>query len=205
MAKRYIITLMAANRVGILAAITTALAELGGDLQEVSQTVMQKFFTIILAAEFPDHRDPQVIVDHMRDIGRPYGLQVSLKDPVNEELQDDPHAATEQYLLTVTGHDEPGIIRQISSRLSTEGIDITDLYALRGDADRSFVMVLELAVPPGVDALALQDDLERLGSSVGLSASMQHENIFGATNDPRPVRFSLQKQSRRTIEFPSPS
>jgi len=192
MAKRYIITLMAANRVGILAAITTALAELGGDLQEVSQTVMQKFFTIILAAEFPDHRDPQVIIDHMRDIGRPYGLQVSLKDPDGEELQDDKPDGTERCFLTVTGHDEPGVIRQISGRLSTEGIDITDLYALRKENDRSFVMVLELAVPPGVDALSLQDDLEQLGSEVGLSASMQHENIFLATNDPRPVRMPQQ-------------
>ena len=75
LSKRYIISLMAANRVGILAALTTALAELGGDLQEVSQTVMQKFFTIILAAEFPDHRDPRVIVEHIRGVCSPYGVE----------------------------------------------------------------------------------------------------------------------------------
>jgi len=188
MARRYIITLMASNRVGILAAVTTALAELGGNLKEVSQTVMQKFFTIILAAEFPDHRDPQVIVDHLRDIGRPFGLEVSLKDPSLEELQDDPPAGCEKYMLSITGEDQPGMVRQISARLSSEGIDITDLYARRNDLDGSFVMVMELQVPPGVNANALQSDLEQLGKSVGLSATMQHESIFAATNDPRPVR-----------------
>ena len=71
MAKQCIITLTAANRIGILAAVTNAMDELGGDLQEVSQTVVQKFFTLILAAEFPAHRELQVIVDHIRDVGRP--------------------------------------------------------------------------------------------------------------------------------------
>jgi len=190
--RRYILTLMAANRVGILAAITNAMAELGGDLQEVSQTVIQKFFTIILAAEFPAHRDPQVIVDHIRDICRPYGVEVCLKDPLAETLQDDPESDTERYFVTVTGHDEPGMIRQISARMAQDGIDITDLYALRNDADRTFVMVMEVAVPPGADALSLQRELEDLSSSSGLSVTLQHENIFEATNDPRPVRVSLR-------------
>lgn len=182
---------MAANRVGIIAAVTTALEELGGDLQEVSQTVMQKFFTIILAADFPDHRDQQVIVDHLRGIGRPFGLEVSLKDPDSVEMQADCPGGIEKYFLTMTGSDTPGVIRQISTRLSQEGIDITDMYAVRSDLDRSFIMVLELAVPNGINAITLQDELEQLGRSIGLSAAMQHENIFTATTDSRPVRILL--------------
>ena len=198
MPKRYIITLMAANRVGILASVTTALAELGGDLVEVSQTVMQKFFTIIMAAEFPEHRQPQVIIDHLRDVCRPYGVEVNLKDPAQEALQDPPPGGVEKYFLTLTGEDKPGIIRQITSRMAREGIDVTDLYARRSDADRSFVVVMELAVPAGVHALALQQELEQMGSAVGLSASLQHENIFIATSDPRPVRIAIAEQTRFT-------
>jgi glycine cleavage system transcriptional repressor len=190
MTKRYIITLMAANRVGILAALTNALAELGGDVVEVSQTVMQRFFTIILAAEFPEHREPRVIVEHIRDICRPFGVEVNLKDPSQETLQPDREAGGDKFFLTITGEDKPGIVRQLTARLAQEGIDITDLYARRND-DRSFVMVMELAAPRGVDPLALQDELETIGSSVGLSATLQHENIFAATNDPRPVRIAV--------------
>lgn len=188
MAKKYIITLMAANRVGILAAITTAMTELGGDLQEVSQTVMQKFFTIIMAAEFPDHRDPEVIVEHIRGFCRPFGIEVSLKDPSSEPGDDAAEGGVDKYFLTAVGEDRPGMIRQISARLAQDGIDITDLYAKRGETDQSFVMIMELAVPVGVNALLLQKELEELGSAVGLSAALQHEDIFVATNDPRPVR-----------------
>lgn len=188
MANRYIITLMAANRVGILAAVSSALDELGGDMQEVSQTVMQKFFTIILSAEFPDQREPEVIVDHIRGVCRPYGVEVNLKDPAKEILQDEPAEGTEKYFVTVSGNDKPGIIRAISSRLARDDIDITDLYAQQTD-DHSFVMVMELAVPPGADAVSLQKELDELGKSVGLTAALQHENIFIASHDPRPVRI----------------
>lgn len=194
MAKRYIITLMAANRVGILAAVTTSLAELGGDLQEVSQTVMQRFFTIIMSAEFPEDRDPAVIVDHIRGVCRPFGVEVNLKNPADELLQDPPGEGTERYFLTAEGEDKPGMIRQISARLAQEGIDITDVFARRAEDGRTFVMVMELSVPAGVDALALQRELENLGAAVGLSASLQHEDIFAATNDPRPVRLSRRQR-----------
>ena len=191
MTKRYMITLMAANRVGILAAVTTSLAELGGDIQEVSQTVMRGFFTIIMSAEFPENRDPSVIVDHIRGVCRPFGVEVNLKDPAEETLQDPP----------AEGQDKPGMVRQISARLAQEGIDITDVFARRADEGQTFVMVMELAVPKGVDALALQRELEQLGSAVGLSAALQHEDIFTATNDPRPVRIA-QRLRRSDVAKP---
>jgi glycine cleavage system transcriptional repressor len=176
--------------VGILAAVTTSLAELGGDIQEVSQTVMQRFFTIIMSAEFPEIRDPSVIVDHIRGVCRPFGVEVNLKDPDEEPLQESPAEGSEKYYLTAEGQDKPGMVRQISARLAQEGIDITDVFARRAEEGQTFVMVMELAVPKGVDALALQRELVQLGSAVGLSAALQHEDIFTATNDPRPVRIA---------------
>jgi glycine cleavage system transcriptional repressor len=191
--KRYVLGLMAANRTGILAAVATALGELGGDIHEVSQTVMQQFFTIILAADFPDHRDPNVIVSHLEGVCKPFGVEVVLKDPGREILQSPPSEGVEKYFLTLTGHDTPGIVAQISGRLARERIDITDLYGLRRDGDKSFVMILELAIPVGVDAMSLRTELEQLGKPIGLSANLQHENIFAATNDPRPVRISATR------------
>ena len=185
---------MAANRTGIIAAVTTALGELGGDIHEVSQTVMQQFFTIILAADFPDHRDPEVIVSHLEGVCRPFGVQVILKDPSSETLQNPAPEGIDKYFLTLTGHDTPGIVAQISGRLARERIDITDLYGVRREGQASFVMILELAIPVGVDAMSLRADLEKLGTPIGLSATLQHENIFAATNDPRPVRIAAVKQ-----------
>jgi glycine cleavage system transcriptional repressor len=118
MAKQYVITLTAANRIGILAAVANAISELGGDLHEARQAVVQKFFSLILIAEFPDHREPHVIVDHIRDIGRPYGIEVSLKNPEQEILQSDPQYRPEWKIATMTGMDAPGVLRRITARLA---------------------------------------------------------------------------------------
>ena len=192
MPKGYIISLMAANRVGILAAATTAVAELGGDLREVSATVVQKFFTMILAAEFPDHREPQVIVDHIRDVCRPYAIEVCLKDPTQETLQQESPDETSMYSMSLTGRDAPGVLRQITSRLAEEEIDINELYATRTNDDQSaeqdFVIIMEFAVPQGVDDGTLQRDLEDLGKSIGLTATLRRVDLSAASNEPRSLR-----------------
>ena len=57
----------AGNRTGILSAVTKAMAELGADLREASQTVVRGYFTMIFSAEFPDTMDEKVIRDHLQD------------------------------------------------------------------------------------------------------------------------------------------
>ena len=94
-----------------------------------------------------------MIIDHIRGVCRPFGVEVSLKDPKLETLQESPSDGIEKYFLTAEGEDKPGMIRQISARLAQEEIDITDVFARRADNGKTFVMVMELAVPGGVDAL----------------------------------------------------
>ncbi len=196
MSKRYIISLMAANRVGILAAVTQALDDLGGSLVEVSQTVMQNFFTIILAADFPDDRDPKVIVDHISDSCKQYGVVVNLKKPDEETTLNRDPVQADHYFLTVTGHDQKGIIRKISAKLSQEAIDITDLYALRNDKENAFHLIMELSIPIEVEKFQLKNELEEIGKSSGLTATFQHGYIFEATHDPRPVRILFEKETK---------
>lgn len=184
MVKQYVLTLTAANRVGILAAVTNAIDELGGDLLEVRQTVVQKFFTLILAAEFPEHREPHVIVDHIRDIGRPYGIEICLKDPNEEILQSDSDLLMEFQVATLTGRDAPGTLRRISARLALDGIDIVHLHALRNNDGDSFVMHMKLAVPEDVDVLHLQRELEEEGRDVDLSIEFQQQQqIFSSPGE----------------------
>src|SRR5437899_1833327 len=43
--KRYVLCLLGANHTGIMAAVATALSELGGEIHKISQTVTEKLFT----------------------------------------------------------------------------------------------------------------------------------------------------------------
>ena len=163
MPRRLIITLTAANRVGILAGVSNALAELSGDLQEIRQTVVQKFFTMIIAADFPAERDPQIVLDHIRDVCRPYSVDVTLKGPLEEHLQDDACSKLQRYWLTMRGHNEPEVMLRVSSRLAQDQIDICNMHAVSTAQGEGFRFLMEIAVPPKVDIDLLQADLMCLG------------------------------------------
>lgn len=49
---QYVVTVTAADRVGIIHSVTGTLRDIGGNILELSQTVMRGYFTIILAVEF---------------------------------------------------------------------------------------------------------------------------------------------------------
>lgn len=176
MSKRYILCLTAANRTGILAAVSTALSELGGDIDEISHAVVKNYFAMIIAADFPKARDPEVIVGHLQGVCQAFGVEVVLKDPDLEPFDNEPAAGSRKFVLTVTGRDAPGIVARISGRLAREGIDITDLHGERRDEGRSFSLVLRLAVPAHVDTTLLHTDFEQLGQSLNLTVRLEPAN-----------------------------
>ena len=192
MAKRYIMSVLAANRVGILAALSNALDELGGNMLDVSQAVVHDFFTMILAAEFPEERGPEVIVDHIRAGCRPYGAEVVLKNAEDEpsfDLAEEP-TPRQRYVLTVAGQDRPGVLRFIAHRLAQDDIVLLELQGMRRESDRSFLASMELAVPPGVDALKLRSDLDREFRPSGITVALQHRRVLAALAHPEPVGFN---------------
>lgn len=192
MKKRYIMTVLAANRTGILAALANALDELGGNIRDVSQAVMQKFFTVIMAADFPAEQDPEVIVDHIRAVCRPFAAEVTLRDPSIEMGFDNETEPTpkERYVLTLSGPDRPGVLRFLAHRLALDGIDLVDLQGRQRDSDQTFLSAMELSVPPGTDALQLCEELKREFQSDGITVTMQHRRIIAALAHPEPVGFN---------------
>lgn len=186
--KQYVMTVMAANRVGILAAVATALDELGGGFVDLSQAVMRDYFTIIMAVEFPADRPPEVIVDHLRAVGRPFGMDVLLRDPEAEPRLNSRAELTDAqaFLLRVKGEDRPGVLRRIALRLAQDGIDITDLGGRRHDQSATFETCLALRIPQGVDIARLRLDLDQTLGRDGLQVALHRGDVLAAITDPGP-------------------
>jgi glycine cleavage system transcriptional repressor len=196
MAKLYIMTVVAANRTGILAALANALDELGGNLRDVSQAVIHKFFAMVMAAEFPDDQDTEVITDHIRAVCRGFGAQVTLRDPSIEMVFDGEAEPTpkERYVLTLSGRDRPGVLRFLAHRLAMAGIDLVDLQGRLQESNQTFLTAMELSVPPSVDALHLCDELRNEFLSDGITVSLQHRRVIAALANPEPVGFNTENR-----------
>ena len=58
---RYVISVLAPDQVGILESITTAVTDMGANIDGISQTVVEGYFTVILTATFGETQDHEKI------------------------------------------------------------------------------------------------------------------------------------------------
>lgn len=192
----YIVTVTAADQVGIVHSVTGTIHDRGGNILELSQTVMRGYFTIILAVDFPESIDPEEVRQALTEQGRRFDLTVDLR-MARSGPPPSPVASGERFIITVIGADHPGLIHGISGCLADHGVNIVDLHA-RADG-RIFSLVMETYLPPDLPPSTIREELERFGRDLGLEAYVQHENIFLATSEPRPVRVGLARNPEGSL------
>jgi glycine cleavage system transcriptional repressor len=188
----YIVTVTAADRVGIVYSVSGTLRDQGGSILELSQTVMRGYFTIILEVAFPEPRDRKALIEAITERGKRFDLTVAVIE-VSSTSPAPPVADGERFILTVLGDDAPGNIHGIAGCLAAKGVNIVDLHA-RVDGPR-FSLVMEAFLPPDLSPATVRAELERFGRDHGLEAYVQHENIFLATSEPSPVRVGAASRS----------
>lgn len=182
-------TVTTADRVGIVHAVTGVLRERGGNILELSQTVMRGYFTLIVAVEFPQPLDPNALRKSIEAGGQRFDMTVAVLPGVVQAGSQVPGG--ERYILTVLGEDRTGSVHEIAGCLSRRGVNIVDMHA-RLDSGR-FSLVMEAFLPPDLSPAEVRAELEDHGKELGLEAFVQHENIFLATSEPSPVRIGSNR------------
>ncbi len=197
---KYIVTVTAADRVGIVFSVAGTLRDQKGNILELSQTVMHGYFTIILAVEFADALDPSELATAITERGKRFELTVAVLEAKEQAVE--PQVPNgERFILTVLGEDSPGQIHGIAGCLAAHGVNIVDLHS-RADGAK-FAMVMEAFLPPDLGPGTIRAELERFGRDHGLEAFVQHENIFLATSEPSPVRVgpALRSQGDAVVPY----
>lgn len=179
----YVLNVLADDHPGIIAAVSSAVGSLDGNIDACSQTVLGGYFTLIMIVSFPQPVESDEIV--RRVAGPPEenrGFHVSARPYVSTTVisEESPGNA---FVLTAFGKDKPGIIAKLSQYLTGKDINIGDLYWDRTGED--FALISQVQIPSQRDLRMLQMDLEEMGRREGFTVRLQHENIFVATNQLR--------------------
>ena len=86
---------------------------------------------------------------------------------------DDPEPS---HIVSVYGADHPGIVNAVASALGERGISITDLTTrLAGEqtGEPLYAMMLEIALPDGVDQAELEQALGGVGSGQAVEVTIR--------------------------------
>ncbi len=186
----FIIAVMAKDRPGIIAAITQTVFELGGNVTELSQTVMGGYFTLILRATLPAERKESVIKQHLEEDWPDLALAACVRRYSPERLFE-PELDTAGYFLTIQGEDRPGLIALITRYLAERQINIEDLYTrTEGDA---ITLILQIHPQNRQSAEHLRADLQNFGERQGIAIHLLHRDILRATSEVGAIRRMVRQ------------
>lgn len=86
---RAVLTVIGKDKVGIIAGVSNKLAELEINIVDVSQTIMDNYFTMMMVLEFTAQKNHfDVIRLELNQLGEQLGVKISIQ---NEEIFDVMH------------------------------------------------------------------------------------------------------------------
>lgn len=138
-------TAIGRDRPGIVAAISGALLELEGNIEDSQMSILRGHFAVMLLVRLPEAvgaRDLDARLERVRQ-------ELELEAIAVNRVDDLGVAATRpSHVLTVYGADHPGIVHAVSAALAERGVNITGLETrLAGAADSPlYVMTIEVAI-----------------------------------------------------------
>ena len=157
------ITVLGHDRPGIIAEVTGVLAELGGNLEDSSMTLLRGHFAwTLLVAGGASSEQVAARLAHLVSEGLVVSV-LPVPDPVGAQTEG---AA---YLLSVHGADRPGIVSGLTSVVAEAGGNITDLTTRLGGG--LYLLVAEVALPVDADVAAVGSRIDAAAAELGVRAT----------------------------------
>jgi len=160
------VTVLGHDRPGIVADVTGALADLHGNLEDSTMTLLRGHFAMVLLVRTGASAESVEAALH------PLGADGSLV--INARVLGDPATSAIRgpvYALRVHGSDRPGIVATITGVVARHGVNIIDLGTRL--VDGLYILIAELQLPGEAAAAGLAAELrgaaEELGVEVHLS------------------------------------
>ncbi len=176
-ASRYVLSVMCEDKVGLVARITGAVGDIGGNIEELHQGVVQGYFVFTMIAAFPADVTSRTVRASLESLDAPGNFVVGILP----QRQDVPPAGVgETFVLTITGFDSPGILTKITSYLADRKINIEDLTSKSKEG--RFVITAQVTVPESAGVRSTRLDLTEILAENQVTVSLMHEDIFAATN-----------------------
>ena len=162
---RFLLTVEAQDRPGIVASATKALAAAGCNLADVSMTRLSGVFVLLAVVTAPDDIDTQSLWSASSFEGD------ATWRPISEAQANPDVFEGARWSITVYGSDQLGIVAAVTAELSRQGVNIDDLSTrLVGSDDAAiYTMMIDATVPSSVNDVELQVALATIGKTLGFT------------------------------------
>lgn len=159
------VTVLGADRPGIVADVTAALAQIGGNLEDSTMTLLRGHFAMVVLVRTP--RPATEVAGALAGLTGDGSLEVDVRAMPAEQTGQPAGAA---FTLRVHGADRPGIVAALTRVVADHGGTIVDLGTRLSRG--LYVLTAELVLPTGVTPARLEEDLHAAARAVGVEVHL---------------------------------
>ncbi len=147
----YAVSVVGADRPGIVAGISEALYRLGCNIADSSCAMLAGEFAMILIVSHPKPFTKANLLEELKPASERLGMTLAVRSLQTGEEQHRPPAG-ELCQITVYGADQPGIVYRVTSALAARQINIMDLHTklVGSEEEPVYVMLLEATLPEDI-------------------------------------------------------
>lgn len=168
------LTALGRDRPGLVADISEAVTNLGGNIVHVEQSAIYGLFSMLMlieADDLPPGLDAYRFAYELSLAGRQAGIDVTAEVVERSHLE----RAKEMRVVTIVGSDKPGVMAAITRTIAKAGANIERMqHVAQGD-----FMAFEIWIDVrGTDFEKLRHDLRARCEQVGVNAVVQPHSMF---------------------------
>ena len=167
--KRAFITVMGEDRVGIIASVTQKLYEKKCNLEDISMTLLDGQFAMMMAIWIPKKGSLKRIGEDLRDLGKKLKVGISIHEfkPSAVSVK---KSRKKNYLIHAIGLDQVGIVHRISQIMSKHQMNIVDLNSkvLERRNRNLYALVLEIETGPKANLREVRSALQHLSKRMSV-------------------------------------
>jgi glycine cleavage system transcriptional repressor len=159
------VTVLGHDRPGIVADVTGALADLHGNLEDSTMTLLRGHFAMVLLVH--TGASAEAVEGALQPLCTGGSLVISarvLGEPTPSQVYGP------SYALRVHGADRPGIVATITAIVARHGANIVDLGTRL--VEGLYVLMAELELPRGVSAVGLEAELNGAAEELGVEVHL---------------------------------
>jgi glycine cleavage system transcriptional repressor len=163
----FAVTAIGRDRPGIVAAISKALLDLSGNIEDSQMSILRGHFAVMLIVKLPEAVEADDLDERLQRVRGELELEAVAVNRVDDLGVG---AARPSHVITVYGADHPGIVHAVSAALADRGVNITGLETRLAGAAGSplYVMIIEVGIQE-----ASEPDLETALSEVADQAEVE--------------------------------
>ena len=169
------ITAVGEDRPGIVAGVCRVLFEAGGNLRDTSMTILSGQFAMILIVSVPRGFELTELERHLEPARKSLGISTFVRELSEGQPMASGRPEVDEYLVTVAGADQAGIVFKVAEAMARRGVNITDLNTrvLSEDKTPVYLMMMEVIPPPGLDMDVFGKELADLGRQLAVEVQVR--------------------------------